>query len=416
MPEGDEPFRGNKGEWSEPYVLFELLTKRKIYNCDADMNIINDVWHDIEEVIFKSRSSEDGELGSLRFVLDETAEGDPEITLYRKDKPVIKLRYGDCEKHANTIRNILTNPRPEKDGNGSLVVPAECTEYLRSIGRVALKSSNDKSKSDIWVKLPDVRNTSNKPLGFSIKSESGGRSTIFNSSGQTNVVYRFDRALTPDEVRDLESMVSVSKTTGDLYPDYSGRILYCNKNGIGLLFDRAEAMKVVKTGKRLDSVLTGVKTFGRNLKMVDRSMDELYGIMAYYYMFRNISSLADMVKELDKEDPFDIDPSEEYPFYRKKVMDLLVAVTVSLEAGKVWDGREGTNGGFIIVKGTGDIVCYHIFDRDDFREFLLKYMVFDKPDSHRYLMMYLYPVDEENGLYMTQLNVQMRLGKSSKKN
>ncbi len=414
MPTDDEPFKGNKGEWSEPYVLFELLTKRKIYNCDADMNIIADIWHDIKAVIFKTDASDNGELGSLRFELGKNDKGEPEITLFRKDKPQVKLQYNDCKKHADTIKKILTDPKPEKDENGSLVVPKECSEYLRSIGRKSLKASSTKSKSDIWVQLPDVRNVSNKPLGFSIKSDSGSPSTVFNSTHQTNIVYKFNRELTEDEVKQLESMVKPDENKR-MYPDYPARIKYCVENGIGLEFDHEEAMNVVEEDGKLDSILTGEHTFERNLKMVDTKMDELFGIIAYYAHFKHVTTLRDMVEALNEADPFDMKPTDSYPFYRKKIMDLLVAVTVSMEAKKVWDGKEGTNGGFIIVKDTGDIVCYHIFDRDDFREFLLKYMVFDKPANSRYLMMHLYPVDKEKGIYRTQLNIQMRLSKPPKR-
>ena len=50
--------KGNSGEWSEPYVLLSLLSEGRIYDADANLNVIKDVWHDISSIIFKQDSKD----------------------------------------------------------------------------------------------------------------------------------------------------------------------------------------------------------------------------------------------------------------------------------------------------------------------------------------------------------------------
>ena len=42
---------GNKGEWSEVYVLLRLLANGKIYAADSELQIINDIYFPIIKII-----------------------------------------------------------------------------------------------------------------------------------------------------------------------------------------------------------------------------------------------------------------------------------------------------------------------------------------------------------------------------
>ena len=416
MGSDDECFKGNKGMWSEPYVLFELLSQGRIYKSDANQNIIKSVWHDIRSIIFRIDKNDKGEFGSLKYELTVNENNERRITLYNGNNPPVAIELNDCKKYADGLRNILSNPKAEIEGSkGTLVIPAEYSEFIHKIGRKAL-STGSKSKSDIWLELPDVRNTTDRPLGFSIKSDFGSAPSIFNSSNSSNIVYKVTGSITDKEEKEINSLVKIhnnSKTKEkNYYPDYVERIKYFKKHNLDLEFFHEINNHIVKgpfvEGIRLDtSELCGSYTFERNLKMVDSQMHFLFGKMAYYVHFKGITKLTEIVKLLDEEDPLNINPDEEYPFYKKKIQDLLVAMTLSMNPGSIWDGSESTNGGIIIVKKTGDIVCYHIFDRNDFRDFLLENMHFDKPDCNRYHMMALYR--QEDGSYLTQLNVQIRM-------
>ena len=38
---------------------------------------------------------------------------------------------------------------------------------------------------------------------------------------------------------------------------------------------------------------------------------------------------------------------------------------------KEWDGHDEANGGYIIVSSDGDVLAYHIYNRDYFEKYLL---------------------------------------------
>ena len=41
----------NKGEWSEMYMFFKLMSDRRVYVADKDMNKLKDVFLDIVSII-----------------------------------------------------------------------------------------------------------------------------------------------------------------------------------------------------------------------------------------------------------------------------------------------------------------------------------------------------------------------------
>ena len=55
---------GNKGEWSEIYVLFRLLEIGKLYAADADLNKIDGVFYNILNIIRTEN------IGNLSFRID----------------------------------------------------------------------------------------------------------------------------------------------------------------------------------------------------------------------------------------------------------------------------------------------------------------------------------------------------------
>lgn len=66
-----------------------------------------------------------------------------------------------------------------------------------------------------------------------------------------------------------------------------------------------------------------------------------------------------------------------------KVKDLLVAIALGMVPKTKWRGIDEANGGYVIVKPNGDIVCYHIYDRNRLRNYLYKNTKFDSPSSSR---------------------------------
>lgn len=64
----------------------------------------------------------------------------------------------------------------------------------------------------------------------------------------------------------------------------------------------------------------------------------------------------------------------------------LVIYALGMTANKPWSRKYDANGGYIIVKENGDIVCYHFYDRNQLEDYLYDNTAFDTPSTSRHDM------------------------------
>lgn len=74
--------------------------------------------------------------------------------------------------------------------------------------------------------------------------------------------------------------------------------------------------------------------------MVDCDMPMIFSHIVRMVHDKGICGVSDVVDVLNDTDPSDADPAPEYPYYRKKVQDLLIAMVSSMSPLRTWDGRE----------------------------------------------------------------------------
>lgn len=74
-------------------------------------------------------------------------------------------------------------------------------------------------------------------------------------------------------------------------------------------------------------------------------------------------------------------------------------------AGTVWSGDYEANGGYLVVKKDGDVLCYHIYDKKQFENFMLNNTRLDTPSSSRYDFGTIY---KENGNLFIKLTLKIR--------
>lgn len=72
---------------------------------------------------------------------------------------------------------------------------------------------------------------------------------------------------------------------------------------------------------------------------------------------------------------------------------------------KVWDGKYNANGGYIIVKEDGDIICYHIYNKNMFEDYLFFNTKLETASSTRHKFGIL---ENINGKLFFKLNLQIR--------
>ncbi|WP_394949306.1 HpaII family restriction endonuclease [Streptococcus alactolyticus] len=254
----------------------------------------------------------------------------------------IEIPYEEFEFFSQIVLESI------KSGKGTFEIP-EIEPLLQKIKITKIKASND-SKKDIIFKTHDDFTGAEPIIGFSIKSYIGNKPTLLNASGATKVQYKLSRPLSTYEVEFLHNINTRIKI--------KDRVEYIKDKGVLLDFD---------------SMIN--ETFNRNLQMVDYRMPEILGNLFLESYFVEGKSISDVV------DKYCDEFSEDKEIIIHKVKDLLVAVALGMEPNTKWTGLEDANGGYIVVKDDGEVLCYHIYDRNKLRNYLFRNTKFDSPSS-----------------------------------
>jgi DNA-cytosine methyltransferase len=352
----------NKGEWSEVYAFAKLLKDGRVYSADEDAKKREDSFFNIMEIFREDKS----------FAPDAKA-----IKIYQNGSLVGTYSEDELEKVLPSICEGIISAK-----GASFALP-QAEQLMNDLGEKCVKAPSD-AKSDIIMKIRDPRATAPRPIGFSIKSYLGGAPTLWNASHATKLRYRFD-SLTDEQKAYL---LAPERTFADVKE-------YLKANHVVPVFDCVP-----------DETCNG------NFLMCDSSLPQIIGNSELLYYFGHGPKCADVLDALSSEDPLSFHNAK---MYEKKFVDFLVASALGMVAKRPWDGTEEANGGYIIVKNDGDVLCYHIYDRDIFRSYLLKHVKFDTPDSKKYLNAgesvfdgHLY---EEDGKIYFLLNLQIRFDK-----
>ena len=93
----------------------------------------------------------------------------------------------------------------------------------------------------------------------------------------------------------------------------------------------------------------------------------------------------------------------------KVVKDFLFASFSGMTASRPWDGSEQANGGYIVVRPNGKVLCYHASDRERFRDYLLHNTFIEYVSCKKYHWGY---VEKDScGRYVLPLNAAVRFRK-----
>ena len=90
-----------------------------------------------------------------------------------------------------------------------------------------------------------------------------------------------------------------------------------------------------------------------------------------------------------------------------KLKKFLCEVALGMTPKKEWDGFTKAHGGYIIVKENGEIVCYHLYNRDEFENYLFNNVKLDTPSTTRHKFGKFYK-DRETGEKRIKFNLQIR--------
>ncbi len=351
--------KGNKGEWSEIYVLIYLLATQKLYAADEHGRKLTNVYYPILKIL------RDENIGKITYKIAD----DTEIEIYVN---------GICKKKlpANvfyTKANLLLREIRHGDDRAFSIEAIE--EFMHSImtKRLAAPSSD---KTDITMQVHDINTGFDPIMGFSIKSELGNPPTLLNASGATNFIYTLSKFTD----RDMDLVNSIDGRT---------KIL----DRIDYIYEQGTSLKYLRTSN---------DTFSGNLMLIDSRMEEIIATMLIYFYRRNISSCKKLLELIEKENPLQFPQKGFYEFKFKK---LLSAIALGMKPSTPWNGIDEANGGYILVTENGNVLAYHIYNRNFFEQYLLDNTRLERGSTSRHDYAYVYKLNEQ---YRIRLNLQIR--------
>ncbi len=336
----------NRGEWSEVYVFFHLLGVPCLMPCDDDLNPLPDEGISLPVAAIQRGNSPDGPL-------HYTYMGDS-LSLWQihagKRELDERVDTQDARRESESLLHLLRQDTENR--NGAFVCP-QASDFLRKLGNAPCKASSAQ-KEDIVLTLNDAR-AGRKTLpecGFSIKSYLGGAPTLLNASkDHTNILYCIE-GISPQDADDINC----------LKPRY--RLAELLTRGGSLHFKQ----------------LLGAQ-FQENLLLVDTSMPRLLGELLRVHYTEKRQDVQAATERLAELNPLKFPRTDLYAY---KVKKLLEAVSLGMTPAKPWQGTENANGGFIIVTPEGDVVSYHLYDRNKFLEYVYRNTYFEHPSTKRH--------------------------------
>jgi hypothetical protein len=100
---------------------------------------------------------------------------------------------------------VLLLSRLKQTSSATFSIP-EIETFINSFSCISLKAKSS-VKSDIRIVIHDQRTGTTPLLGFSIKSQLGGASTLLNAGKTTNFIYQIENnALTADQISFINSL------------------------------------------------------------------------------------------------------------------------------------------------------------------------------------------------------------------
>lgn len=355
---------GNKGEWSEIYTFLRLLDIGKLFAADANLNKIDDVFYNIINII-RNESS-----GTLEFRINRESNHisvvNTDVGDTLADLPCNEFKHAADELYAEIVA-----------ANTASFSVDNTIEFLNQVSVNTLKAKST-DKSDIHIKIHDINTGYESVQGFSIKSRLGGPSTLINAGKTTNFIYKITGNMT-DEIMDKFNKCS------RLFKD---RFSVLNSNNCDIVYSSMEN-----------------EVFENNLLLIDGDLPKICAYMLKAYFSSDVTTVEAALEKIEVSNPLHYNLTNGHPFYRYKFKKMLTECALGMLPSRVWDGTADATGGYIIVREDGEVLCYHLFNRNEFENYLIKNTKFETASTKKHEFGKIF---KDNGKFFIKLNLQVR--------
>jgi len=356
--------KNNKGEWSEFYAFLKILEDRKLCAADKNLAVIDEKFFIFHKII----REENGK--SVKIY--DLSQSDTQVLITDKKGRVLKKFDSTMLKN----KTIKIFERIRNARNPAFTIP-EAQELMKELLCTKVKASND-NKADLVAIIYDRISETAPMLGFSIKSMIGGAATLLNSGKTTNFIY---------EVKGID--VSLDEVNAiDTKSQIRDRVEYIRKRGGVFNFTHVANSQ-----------------FELNMKMIDTALPEFIANMLLDFFSGNRRTIVDLTKALAENKEMNDKYGLSLTNYEYKIKNFIDASALGMVPSKSWDGFANAHGGYIVVKENGDVVCYHLYNRDKFRSYLYENTKFEASSTTRFGYGKLY---KKAGKLFFNLNLQIR--------
>ena len=353
---------GNKGEWSEVYTLLKVISDKQLFAGDSNLKKIETLIFPIIKVL------RDETNGTFEFSYDN------DLVIVKNGEKEIRVSVLEFQKQAHFLLTKL-----KEKTNATFSIP-EIENFINSFDSHSLKAKSS-VKSDIRIIIHDQRAGTNPELGFSIKSQLGGASTLLNAGKTTNFIFKINNlGLSQNQILEINAIETRSK-----------------------IKDRIE--KINKLGGILEFQKTESSVFGNNLVLIDSALPKIIAESLHLFFTSTFSSVLELTSKISIANPLEYNLETNHPFYSYKIKRFLTDIALGMMPSKVWTGELDATGGYLVVKENGEVLCYHIYNRNEFEDYLFTNTKLETASSTRHEFGKIY---EENGQLYFKLNLQIR--------
>jgi hypothetical protein len=341
--------------------MFKLLGDKQLFAGDADLNKVEDLFYPIIKIIRNERE------GNFEYALND------DLVIISGGEEELRIPISTFIDQSVILLSKI------KESSGSFNIP-EIEEFMTAVNCHSLKA-NSTSKTDIRIVIHDQKINQTAELGFSIKSQLGGEATLLNAGRTTNFIYRIeDFNPTQEQISSINEIDTRSKI--------KDRILAINEMGGKLSFTTLEQ-----------------SVFKNNLVLIDSLLPNILADIIKTFFTSDLSAIEELTSNINEINPLNYDTTFAHTFYEYKIKRFLTDVALGMTPSKVWSGIYDATGGYLIVKENGDVLCYHIYNKNQFEDYLFANTKLETASSTRHEFGKIY---EEDGQLFFKLNLQIR--------
>ncbi len=357
---------GNKGEWSEIYVLFKLLADLKLFSADEHLmktssfvNVEHILRNDIKELKYLPS-------GTNIVVIDA-----------KSNRKLISITI---KKLSLLTKKLFKEIKASK---GTFATTSSIQKVMESLKIEKLKAKST-SKTDIQIYVHDPSCNIKSLKKYSIKSFIGSAPTLFNANKTTNIIY---------EIKDRLGTSMPTKLLNSI-------------NGIKSHFKYIDRInEILNKGYRITYYDYEDPTFKLNLELIDSRMPELLSFAILEKYVSKVTKIKDVIENLEKKNPLRYNNTLGHRFYEYRIVNLLLEASLGMTSKTVWTGIHDVSGGIIIVKDNSDIVCYHLIEFNTYKSYLKNNSKLDNPSGTKMKYGEIY---SESGKTFIKLNFQIK--------